>query len=252
MPRTGSVTVRALRLLESFTPATPTLTLAELARRSGYPLTTTHRLTSDLVEWGALERDAHGHLRIGLRLWEVASLAPRGAQLREVAMPVMEDLSQITHENIQLGILDGHDVIFLERIAGKNAIPVRTRVGGRFPAAATGMGLALLAHTDPAIQEAVLSGPLQRFTDRTITDADVLRRTLASVRLTEVAISDRQVTMDAVSVAAPIFSRPGVAIASVSVVVAAETADTASLALLIRAAARTIGRALGYEARSAR
>lgn len=245
MPRTGSVTVRALRLLESFTPAAPTLSLGELARRSGYPLTTVHRLTTDLLAWGALERDANGHMHIGLRLWEVASLAPRGALLREVAMPVMEDLSQITHENVQLGILDGHDVIFLERIAGKNAIPVKTRVGGRFPAAATGMGLALLAHADPAIQEAVLSAPLERFTDRTITDPEVLRRTLASVRRTEVAISDRQVTMDAVSVAAPIFSRPGVAVASVSLVVAADTANTASLAPLVRAAARTIGRALG-------
>ena len=93
---TGSVTNRALRLLEAFSPDRTELTLSDLARRAGLPISTTHRLAADLVEWGALERDDHtGKYHVGLRLWEIASLAPRGLVLRELALPVMGDLAQV-------------------------------------------------------------------------------------------------------------------------------------------------------------
>ncbi|MDH6676322.1 DNA-binding IclR family transcriptional regulator [Rhodococcus sp. LBL1] len=241
---TGSVTVRALNLLEVFSPDQPVLTLSEMSRLTGFPLTTVHRLAADLTAWGALERDGSGRYRIGLRLWEVASLAPRGTMLRELAMPVMEDLSQITQENVQLGVREGTEIIFLERIGGKRAVPVRTRVGGRFPIHASSIGLALLAFAPTVVQDEVLSRPLERFTEKTITSADELRRTLAEVRKRELAISDRQVTMDALSVAAPIFSRPGVVAAAIAIVVNAETAQTTALSQMVRAAARSIGRAL--------
>ncbi|WP_308213826.1 IclR family transcriptional regulator [Rhodococcus tibetensis] len=241
---TGSVTIRSLRLLELFTPAAPRLTLSDLARKSGYPLSTVHRLAGDLIEWGALERDSSGRFTVGLKLWEIASLAPRGTMLRELAMPVMEDLSQITRENVQLGVCEGTEVVFVERIAGQKAVPVHTRVGGRFPLTASGIGLALLAYMPADVQEAVLAAPIEKFTERTITDPSVLRRVLAEIRRSEVAISDRQVTMDAVSVAAPIFERPGTAIAAVSLVVSAEGASPSTLVPLVRAAARTISRAV--------
>src|SRR3954466_12979681 len=98
-----SVTSKVLGLLAAFTPAAP-LTLSELARRSGVSLPTAHRRVAELLEWGALERGADGRYRIGLRLWEVASLAPRGLGLREQAMPFLEDLYEVTHENVQLAV----------------------------------------------------------------------------------------------------------------------------------------------------
>lgn len=236
--------MRALTLLEAFSPDQPVLTLSEISRRTGFPLTTVHRLAADLTEWGALERDHSGRYRVGLRLWEVASLAPRGTLLRELAMPVMGDLAQITRENVQLGVREGTEVIFVERIGGQRAVPVRTRVGGRFPLHASGLGLVLLAFAPPSVQEEVLSRPLERFTERTITSPDELRRVLAEVRRSEVAVSDRQVTMDAVSVAAPIFERPGIATAALSIVVDAQHAQITALSQLIRAAAKSIGRSL--------
>ncbi|MFD6059841.1 helix-turn-helix domain-containing protein [Rhodococcus wratislaviensis] len=85
---TGPVTVRALRLLEAFSPDKPELSLSDLARRADLPVSTTHRLAADLLDWGALERDDRGRYHIGLRLWEIASLAPRALVLRELALPV--------------------------------------------------------------------------------------------------------------------------------------------------------------------
>ncbi|MFD0969578.1 IclR family transcriptional regulator [Plantactinospora endophytica] len=241
---TGSVTVRALRLLEAFTPDRRELTLTELAARAGLPLTTTHRLVNDLAGWGAVERDADGRYHIGLRLWEIASLAPRGLGLREAALPFLEDLFQVTQENVQLAVREGFEVVYVERIAGHSAVPVLTRVGGRFAMPPTGVGLVLLAHAPTDVQEAVLDAPLQRFTERTITSARELRRVLAEVRRTGIAISDRQVTMDALSIGAPVYGPTGDVVAAVSIVVRAPRPQRAGLIPVVRAAARGISRAL--------
>ncbi len=231
-------------MLEAFTPARPNLALSEVARRAGLPLTTTHRLLGELCESGALERDGDGTYRIGLRLWEIASLAPRGVPLREAALPFLEDLYEVTHENAQLGVREGHDVVYIERIAGRRAVGVLTRVGGRFPLHASGIGLVLLAHAPENVQREVLEAPLQRFTDYTITDPIRLGRVLAHVRRDGVAVSDRQVTDDAISVAAPIADPAGEVIAALSVVAKAGGAVAARLAPVVRAAALGTSRAL--------
>jgi DNA-binding IclR family transcriptional regulator len=240
-----SAIVRALQLLETFSPEHTGLTLTEMARRSGLPLTTTHRIVGDLLTWGALERDTDGRFRIGLRLWETASLAPRGLGLRELALPFLEDLSQVTQENVQLAVREDHEVVYVERIAGRTAVPVFTRVGGRFPMSPTGVGLVLLAHAPAEVQEEILSAPLPRFTEKTIVSPRRLRQVLSEVRRTGVAISDRQVTMDALSVAAPVSGRGGDVVAAISVVVHADEVRPTTLVPVVRAAARGISRALG-------
>jgi len=200
----SSVTSKVLALLEAFTPDASELSLSELARRSGVSLPTAHRRAAELVEWGALERDADGRYRIGLRLWEVASLAPRGLGLRDAAMPFLEDLYEVTHENVQLAVREGLEVVFVERIAGRDAVPVWTRVGGRFALHATGVGLVLLAHAPGEVQEEVLGSPLHGYTPKTVLDPAELRRMLADVRKLGYSVSDGQITVDALSVGAPI------------------------------------------------
>lgn len=238
-----SVTSKVLALLDAFSTTEPALTLSELARRAGLPLPTAHRRVAELVAWGALERGEDGRYRIGLRLWEVGSLAPRGLGLRELALPVLEDLYEVTRENVQLAVRQDVELVFIERIAGRHAVPVLTRVGGRFALHATGVGLVLLAHAPAEIQEQVLAAPLERYTPLTITDPPTLRRHLAEARRAGYAVSDRQVTMDALSVAAPICGPTGVT-AAVSLVVAHHRADPVALAPLVQAAGRAISRAL--------
>ena len=148
---TGPVLARALRILGAFSPERPAMTLSELSRQTGMPVSTVHRLLAGLVAWGALERGEDGCYRVGLRLWEVGALAPRGQGLRERALPFLEDLSQITRENVQLAVREGTELVFVERIAGTGAVPVLTRVGGRFALTATGVGLVLLAHAPVAV-----------------------------------------------------------------------------------------------------
>jgi DNA-binding IclR family transcriptional regulator len=241
---TGPVLGRALQILEAFGPRHTVLTLTDLARRARLPLSTAHRLAGELVAWGALERDHAGRYSVGLRLWEVGSLAPRGLGLRERALPYLEDLSQVTHENVQLAVREGAEVVFVERIAGRRAVPVHTRVGGRFALSATGVGLVLLAHAPQELQDEVIGSPIERFTPYTVTDPKALRRMLADVRTNGFSISDRQVTEDALSVGAPIHDTHGTVVAAVSLVVRHGTVSPHALSPLVRSSARAISRAL--------
>jgi DNA-binding IclR family transcriptional regulator len=239
---------RVLAVLAAFDGGRRQLRLSEVSRQTGIPLTSTHRLLAELTRHGALELGSDGGYSIGLRLWEIASRAPRAVGLRELAMPFLEDLYEATHENVQLAVRDGVELVYVERIAGRSAVSVLTQVGLRFTLPATGVGLVLLAFADPAVQDEVLTGPLHSFTPHTIVDPRRLRQELAAVRRTGVAISDRQVTEDALSVAAPIRGASGDVVAAVSLVVAAGTAMPAALIPVVAAAARGISRAVGAAA----
>ncbi|MEE1763945.1 MULTISPECIES: IclR family transcriptional regulator [unclassified Streptomyces] len=238
---------RLLAVLAAFDHDHPALSLTDISRRAGLTLTTAHRLVGALTEWGALERDAGGIYHVGLRLWELAALAPRGLALRQIALPYLEDLYEATHENVQLAVRDGDEVVYIEWLSGRSAVGVHIRVGARWPLHATGVGLALLAHGDTASQEAYCQGPLASFTPYTITDGPRLRRVLAEVRRTGVAVSSRQVTEDALSVAAPVRGPGGAVVAAVSVVVPQAGAQVPVLTPAVRVAARGISRALGWQ-----
>lgn len=241
---TGSVVARALALLGAFSPTQPALSLSELARRSDMPVSTAHRLIGELLTWGAVERAEDGRFRIGLRLWEISMLAPRSQTLRERALPFLEDLCQITRENVQLAVREDEELVFVERIAGSEAVPVLTRVGGRLGMTVSGVGLVLLAHAPTEIQERVLAQPIEQYTPLTVTDPRTIRRMLAHVRTHGFSISDRQVTLDAVSVGAPVQDADGAVIAAVSLVVRYGKAEPHVLAPLVRTSARAISRVL--------
>ncbi|MEZ0493187.1 IclR family transcriptional regulator [Kineococcus sp. TBRC 1896] len=247
-----TLTSRTFEVLAAFTPARRFQRLADLAAATGLPLTTTHRIVGDLLRCGALERDPDGVLHVGLRLWEIGSLAPRGNALREAALPFLEDLYVATRENVQLAVREGLESVFVERLTGRDAVTVMTRVGTRFPLASTGVGRALLAHSPADVQEAALALPVRRWTAHTETDPTRLRATLAEVRRTGVAVSDREVTRDAVSVAAPVRGPGGDVVAAVSLVVHAGTASPLTLGPAVRAAALGISRALGAPPSAAR
>lgn len=240
-----SVGARLLAVLEAFSEHSPLLTLSEISRRTGLPLTTAHRLVGELAAGGLLERDLSGRYRIGLRLWEIASLAPRSVGLRQSALPFLEDLYEATHQHAQLAVLDGHEVVYLERISGRDAVHVVSRVGGRLPLHATGVGLVLLAHADHALQEEVLAGPLKRYTAKTVTTGARLRRVLADVRRDGYAISDGAIGLVSLSVAAPVHGPDDTVIAALSVVMPSKTTDPHAVVPVVRAAARGISRVLG-------
>jgi DNA-binding IclR family transcriptional regulator len=236
---------RALALLAAFDASRRTLSLRELSRRSGIPVSSTLRLAGRLLAWGALERDEQGRYSIGLRLLEVASLAPRGHGLRQVALPFMSDLAAVTRQHVQLAVREGHEATLVERFSSHSAVAVRYRVGGKLPLHCTGMGLALLAFAPLEVQEEVLAQPLRGEPDQNLIPPAMMRRTLAEVRRERLAIYRRMEEPPIVAVAAPIFGEREEAIAAIGLLLPEREAQPRRIGYAVQTAAQSISRQLG-------
>ncbi|MFD9290301.1 IclR family transcriptional regulator [Streptomyces sp. NPDC060030] len=160
-----SVLARAVRIFEAFTPEEPNLTVSEIARRTGLHVATASRLVAELVSHGFLARDADRRARIGLRMWELVTRASPALSPRDAAMPFMEGVHDVVGHHVQLGVLDGDEVLFLERLSAPGAVINYTRIAGRLPLHASSSGLVLLAHGPADLRERLLvenSSPVPR------------------------------------------------------------------------------------------
>lgn len=251
--RTLSAPQKVFAVLDALYRARRPMSLSAIGRSSTLPLTTVHRILGELVEWGGLERDERGKYRIGLHMWELGSLAPRSTGLVDAALPFLEDLYEATHENVRLAVREGTEVIFVSHLSGHGSVPLRTRPATRLPMPTTGVGLILLAHAPVDVIDDVLEQKLPKFTPYTVPDSATLRRMLADVRRDGWAICDRQMTSEAVSVAAPIRSTSGEVIAAVSVAVrgdgpAAVKEDIPAVLMAARGISRALARSSVGEA----
>jgi len=231
---------RAFRILTAFGPEHRSLTLTALSVRAGLPKASALRITRKLVEWGALERADNGEYMIGVRLLEVASLAPRGHGLRATALPYLEDLHHSTGQHVLLAVRDGLEAILVERLSARTAARVLYRVGGRMPLHSTGVGLVLLAYAPAAVQDEVLASDLIMQPEGVRLMEHELRTRLAAIRREGVAIATRRHPEPMTSVAAPITDHRGVAVAAISVVTRSEQIEPA----VVRPAVVVIGRAI--------
>lgn len=215
--RGPSVTSRALAVLDSFDQTHRRQSLAAIARRTDLPLTTVHRLVHELETHGALTRGADGDYEIGSKIWRLGTLASVHVELREVALPYMEDVYELGNDAVQIAVLDGLRCLVVDRIAGSRSIEVLSKPGSRLPLHATGVGKVLVAFGDDDLQEAVL-GSLDRYTDQTITDAATLRSQLLTIRSQGFALTREELAPGATSVAVPLRGKGGAVIAAMGVV----------------------------------
>lgn len=240
----ATVTSRALSLLAAFDEHHRRLTLTELAKASGLPLPTAHRLVGELVSWGALARTPSGEYVIGHRLWDLGLLAPVQTGLRELASPYLHDLYSATLATVQIAVRDGSAVLYLDRLAGHASVPVVSSVGSRLPMHATGVGKVLLAHAPAEVQQEVLAN-LTRITPYTVTQPGLLRRQLARVLREDHAATTEEMTLGACSLAVPVRRNDDV-VAALGIVVPS-LKDRARLTGALHVAARGIGRALAAQ-----
>ncbi len=211
-----SVLERVFVLLDCFTADEAELTLAELVSRTMIPKPTVHRLARALVEQRLLVRTDAG-FGLGLRLFELGELVGERRDIRDAALPFLQDLYEQTHETVHLGVLEGGEVLYFAKIVGYLTFPLPTRVGGRWPAHASALGKVLLAFgsEDPFLRLPV-SG-LKPLTPYTIVDPERLRRELAAARRDGAAIENQESVVGNACVAAPIFGSGGRPVAAVSV-----------------------------------
>lgn len=186
------------------------LTLAEIVRRTGLPRSSAHRILERLVQLRWLRRDGRDY-ELGMRLVELGSLALHQDRIHRAAIPLLRDLHRATGLVVHLAVLDGSDVVYLEKIGGQMVAAIPTRIGGRQPAHCTAVGKAILADNPPA--DIDLTSGRTRFS---ISNERQFAAELAKVRAHGVAFEREESLVGFGCVAAPI-GPAGAAVAAVSV-----------------------------------
>ncbi|WP_132122613.1 IclR family transcriptional regulator [Actinocrispum wychmicini] len=246
MPTDGppkSVLARGLRLLDAFCSSDDSLSLTELAERTGLPKATAFRLVAELVAWGGLERD-EGRYRLSMKLFELGQRVPRRRDLRQAALPYLEDLYEATHENIHLAVQDGMHTMFLEKVSGHRSMPIGSEVGGKLPLHCTATGKVFLAMGSPEYFRRIAVAGLTRWTPRTIVAPGRLRRELARAASSGYGINHEEYEVGVSAVAAPVFDARRRVVAALSITGNASTLDLDRLAPAVRTAALALSREL--------
>lgn len=195
------------------------LGVTELSRRLGIGKSTAHRLVHTLAAERLLEQDPDtGAYRLSLTMYELGTSVYLHVDLHEACTPVLERLRNATEETVQVAVLDGREVVYVERRESPKTLRLFGRIGHRNHAHCTSTGKLLLACLPPDELDALLKGwRLEAKTPHTITKATDLRRALDVIRTRGWAENINEAELGVSSVAAPVRNGVGEVIAAVSI-----------------------------------
>jgi IclR family transcriptional regulator, pca regulon regulatory protein len=216
---------RGLAILSAFRSNQPLLGVSELAQEVGLNRSTTHRYISTLATLGYLQQDvATRKYRLGPRVLDLGFSAINSMELREISVPHLQQLSDETGHTVNMAVLDGADIVYIERCRssrqGQREIDLNLHVGSRLPAYCTSMGKVLLAFLPAEEQRAVLDEV--EFTQRgpnTLTERETLLAELDRVRTAGLAVNNEELAYGLRSIAAPVRSQKGEALAAINIAV---------------------------------
>lgn len=213
---------RGLAILSSFTPARPLLGISDLARAVDLSRSTAHRYVATLAELGYLQQDPGTRkYRLGPRVLDLGFSAINSMELREIAAPHLRELSDETGHTVNMAILDGPDIVYVERCRspqqGQREIDLNLHVGSRLPAYCTSLGKALLAFLPEDERRSVLDQvDFVRRGPNTIAKKSALVAELEEVRRTGVAVNNEELAYGLRSVAVPVRSQSGEVTAAIN------------------------------------
>lgn len=241
----------AARILREFGKHSTQLGVTQLARRVGVSKSTAHRVIWTLVEEGLLEKvEPTGLFRLTTTMRSLGDSAETSQRLHEAATMQLDQMRRYSSGTLHVAILDGLEVLYLERREGPGAIRVFRDVGSRNAANSTASGKVLLAYLPTAQQrELVKQMRFTRRTPRTIATGAEFLAELARVRRQGYAENKGEWVPTMCSVAAPIRDPLGHVVASVSVAEYVEDIDAGLRHLVgpIREAAQHISAGLGWQ-----
>lgn len=229
-----SVLGRAFEILDCFEGGQE-MTVSGICEQTGLPPATVHRMLAALVEWEGVERLARGRYRLGARIWRLGVSAPQVRRLRELAQPYLVNLHMATRGTVYLGVRDGQDAVFGDRITRVKPTAASSFVTRRMPLQSTAGGRVLLAYSDDAWQQVQRNAALAAGAYTTpLSDDDgdahsgdgltpypgglaALERELAAIRAQGYGVIRDDGLPGRTSVAAPVFGELGTAVASLTV-----------------------------------
>ena len=230
-----SVLGRAFEILDCFEGGQE-MTVAGICERTGLPPATVHRMLAALVEWEGVERLARGRYRLGARIWRLGVSAPQVRRLRELAQPYLVNLHMATRGTVYLGVRDGQDAVFGDRITRVKPTAASSFVTRRMPLQSTAGGRVLLAYSEDAWAQVQKDAALEAeessaagFDDDAAAPGAgaaaaaarqslaALGRELAEIRSQGYGVMHNDGLPGRTSVAAPVFGELGTAVASLTV-----------------------------------
>lgn len=243
---------KALRVLLLLQEARRELTLAELCRQAQLPKSTVFKYLQTLRACGFVAHDsASDRYRLGLRLWELARAVVADVSVRDIALPTMRTLRDRFNETINLGLLDGWEIVYLEIAESRHSLRMRAQVGGRDPAYSTSVGKALLSALPEHQWAQHLPPRLVARTARTLTTVAAIRRELLLTHQRGYALDRGENEEQCVCVGVPIRDQSGQAAAAISLSAPANRLSEARVAeavTALRDAAAAISDRMGFPA----
>jgi IclR family pca regulon transcriptional regulator len=220
-PRYSQSLERGLAILGCFTPTKPVLGIADIADELGMSRSTTHRYVITLVALGYLEQGASRKYRLGLRVTDLGMSALNSTGLREHARPYLEELRQRSSYTTSLGVLDGSEVLYVDRARsfrrGQGQIDMGLQPGSRVPAYCTAIGKMLLAHLPEGQQRDVLAEiKPSKHGPNTIVAKKALRAELEQIRDAGFAVDDEEFAAGLFAIAAPVRNESRDVVAAVN------------------------------------
>jgi IclR family pca regulon transcriptional regulator len=254
-PRYSQSLERGLAILGCFTSEHPVLGIADIAEELGMSRSTTHRYVTTLLALGYLEQGRSRKYRLGLRVTDLGMSALNSTGLREHVHPFLEELRQRTGYTVGLAVLDGTEILYVDRARSwrraERGTDLGLHPGSRIPAYCSAMGKVLLAYLPDDVQrELIAKLKLERNSPNTITSKQALRAELEQIREDGFAVNDQELRPGLHAIAVPVLDESREVVASVGIAASPEAISLAELidALsphLISTAARISSR-LGY------
>ncbi len=220
-PRYSQSLERGLAILGCFTPKRPVMGIADIADELGMSRSTTHRYVITLVALGYLEQGASRKYRLGLRVTDLGMSALNSTGLREHAHPYLEELRQRSSYTTSLGVLDGTEVLYVDRVRsfrrGQSRIDLNLHTGSRVPAYCTSMGKLLLANLpEPDQRDRIAEMKLTKRGPNTITSKKALRDELDEIQSAGFAVDDQEFAPEVYAIAAPVRNEARDVVAAVN------------------------------------
>ena len=240
---------RGLEVIRSFSASRAQQTLSEVAAHTGLTRAGARRILLTLQTLGYVESD--GKLfRLSPRILDLGFAYLSSMPMWNIAEPVMEALVEQVKESCSAAVLEGSDIMYVLRVSTRKIMRNSLGVGSRLPAPWTSMGRVLLASLpDTELQARLAQRPMERFTDRTATDAQDLLARIRAVRAQGWCLVNQELEEGLISIAAPLTDRTGRTVAALNISgqanrTSAEMMQETLLPALLRAA-RTISRMMG-------
>jgi DNA-binding IclR family transcriptional regulator len=242
--------LKGLAVLETLAACDEPRGVTELAQQLRLAKSNVHRVLQTLAHGGYVRKDeASGRYQCTLKMWELGASVVERLDVRPAARPSVEALAARSSETVHLSVLDGTEVLYIDKIDSPQPVRAYSRIGGRAPSYCVATGKALLAHAPDSVLEEVIAA-LKKHTARTITDPEALRKELRKVRESGYAINRGEWREGVGGLAAPIRDPQRGAVAAVGISGPIERLNAnrlRELAPLVVKAAREASRALGLK-----